>query len=179
MRIDVVRVHACRFERVALRRTGEGEEQRRDDRVERWLVHVPLDQTVLAHRQPGVERGDVRRRGGRELRGEFGKLPARGLEFLEKWLVLEFLEETPAEAIGEEQDHRVHLSGREQVTDAERDGGKSAGVVAGFDEVGMGQLGHGILPRMDSRQYTTRETVRVTAKVRLKNLCRSEDNHRG
>src|SRR5437588_12824766 len=86
--------------------------ERLDNRVERWLVDVPLVHTTLCGREAGVDCRDVGGSGRGELRGELGYDTVPG-EAREKWVsVLVLLQEAPAEAVHQEKDDRVVATGR-------------------------------------------------------------------
>jgi hypothetical protein len=119
-----------------------------------WVRHrvLPLVHVALAHLQPGVQTGNVRGRGRRELRGEFGDAirsrepPQRGI------VVGDILKETPTEAVQLDQYHtaiRRRLAPQElsrqghrawtteQRRDAGRNGGEAIAVIGGSDERGI------------------------------------------
>ena len=68
--IERPRIGAGLAQRVAFAVAGEGEHERRDERVDARLVDVPLVHAVLDDRSSGVQRGDVRGGRGGELRRE-------------------------------------------------------------------------------------------------------------
>jgi len=102
--IELGRRDVAGFGGVALCGTGKGEEQGREDGVELRFVVVPLVDATLADGQPRVPGGDVRRGGGGKLGDQLFDLAAFG-EFYKEGMLLEFLIETPAKTVDEEEKH--------------------------------------------------------------------------
>ena len=98
-----------REQRLTLGVARKGEEQRRNDRIQRGFVIEPLVDAVPADRLPGVERRDVCAGGRRKLRGELRHAAPRD-EPAQERVILELLEEAPAERVHEEYDHVVVLA---------------------------------------------------------------------
>ena len=99
-RAQEARIGTRAQQRVARGVARVAEQQRRDERVERRLVDVPLVQAVLADRDAGVQRGDVRGGRRRELRGQ----RRDRVEAPQQRVVAVAGEEAPAEGV--EQDER-------------------------------------------------------------------------
>ena len=146
--IESPRIGAGLAQRVALAVAGEGEHQRRDERVDARLVDVPLVHAVLDDRSSGVQRGDVRGGRGGELRRELRDRPVGEHPTQERMALGVAREEAPAERV--EEDEHDALDAVRRV--AER-GGRQAALASqqqardgrrqGREAVPVGQWPHG------------------------------------
>ena len=78
-----------------------GKQQRCNNTVQQGFVVKPLVHSALSHWQPGVDRGQVRRRGGRELRGQLFDFAVL-CQPLQERRTPEFLEKAPTESVYQE-----------------------------------------------------------------------------
>ena len=106
--IESPRIGAGLAQRVAVAVAGEGEHERRDERVDARLVDVPLVHAVLDDRSSGVQRGDVRGSRGGELRRELRDRPVGEHPAQERMALGVALEEAPSERVEEDEHDPVH-----------------------------------------------------------------------